>query len=123
MEVKLFEIRDEGTHIDAMAVKTVPANEQECYLLEHSGYGRAGRKGAGGSHYVLLAEIAGGEGKIACDPYDWTYGRTMCEAHKYILRHFDELESGAVIDVEYIRGEAPEPKTSDRYWTAKAEVA
>ena len=38
----------------------------------------------------------------------------MKEAHAYIAGHFEELESGAVIDVEFILGETAEAKKSER---------
>ena len=40
--------------------------------------------------------------------------RTMIVAHKFIKEHFDELETGDVIDVEYILGETDTQKMSER---------
>lgn len=37
----------------------------------------------------------------------------MHEAHKYIQQHWDELQSGEVVDVEYILGETTVKKESD----------
>ncbi len=34
----------------------------------------------------------------------------MHEAHLYINEHFDEMDNGAVVDVEYILGETDKPK-------------
>ena len=38
----------------------------------------------------------------------------MHEAHQYIRREFDNLKDGDVVDVEYILGEKPTAKTSER---------
>lgn len=38
----------------------------------------------------------------------------MRGAHEYILETFDLLESGEVVDVEFIRGEKPVAKKSER---------
>jgi len=39
----------------------------------------------------------------------------MLKAHEYIEKCFDELESGAVVDVEYILGETNKMKQSERF--------
>lgn len=111
METKLFEIRDEGTLIPILALKTDGSelNDAERWLWDRAGFGRDG------TPYVLFATINGGDGKITCDPSDWGRNRTMREAHEYIEKHFDELEHGAVVDVEYVLGLRAEPKTSDRF--------
>jgi hypothetical protein len=38
----------------------------------------------------------------------------MQTAHEYIVSHFNELETGAVIDVQHLLGESDEPKRSER---------
>lgn len=38
----------------------------------------------------------------------------MTVAHKNIEEQFDHLESGSVIDVEFILGQTPAPKKSER---------
>jgi len=113
MIAKTFEIRDAATFIPALAVKLEPTNEADRYLLARAGYGRTREDQ---SEYVQLIRINGGSGKSACDPYDWgTVPRTFFVAHKYIIEHFDYLESGAVICVETILGERTTPKTSERF--------
>lgn len=104
MRTKVFEIRDRRTFIPAIAVKLMVRDELDGYLLHRAGY-RAddGR--------VLLARLVDGSGRT--DPYDW-HNRTMKTAHCYIDQHFDELENGAVIDVEHILGETTQPKRSER---------
>ncbi len=56
---------------------------------------------------------AGGLDRSTCDPFEWGDNRTRLFAHKYIAEHFDELPSGAVVDVEFILGESAAPKLSE----------
>lgn len=105
METRTVEIRDRHTFIPAVAVKLASTNAAQRYLLGRCGY-------AIGRPYVLLAKLADGEGRS--DPYDWVGSRTMQAAHLWILEHFDEIEDGAVVDVEHILGETPAPKRSER---------
>ncbi len=107
MEIKLFEIRDRGTFIPAMAVKPVSDNMVESWiLLGRSGFNRE-------THCIYLIHLGGQQAKH--DAYEWGNSRTMHEAHKYIEQNFDTLQSGDVIDVEFILGETTEKKISERY--------
>lgn len=116
MIVKAIEIRDKGTFIPALAVKMVPHSyeeatnqyEHERYLLRRAGY-------AFENPCVMLCRMDanGGARQASYDPYDWG-DRTFPVAHQYIIDHFDELESGAVVDVEFILKETAEPKKSER---------
>ena len=108
MHAKLVEIRDRHTLIPAIAVKCVPVNDQERYLLGRAGYGPA-------ETYVLLGKIDGAEmGGFTYDPYGHnTSARTMIQAHIWLIKHFDEIEPGAVVDVEFILGETTTAKTSE----------
>ena len=51
--------------------------------------------------------------KATNDPYEWTSltrdTRTMPHAHDYIIRNWDAIESGQVLDVRVILGEAEKP--------------
>lgn len=109
MICKTVEIRDVATFIPAMAIRLTPVNEQDRYLFARAGYGRAPEQQ---SEYVILARIAGGNGQATCDPYDWDTS-TMQRAHAWLIEHFDEIESGAVVDVEYVSGKATAPKRSE----------
>ena len=107
MKTKLFEIRDKDTLIPALAVQVgfpqsgnTPA---EGWLLERAGYGRP---------MVILTFLEGSR-NAEYDPFACN-DRTMRTAHQYIEEHFDELESGAVVCVEYILGERTIPKISER---------
>ncbi len=111
MTAKLFEIRDEGTLIPVMAVRLKPGDEAERWLLARCGYGPLGESQ---SKYVLVVQIDAGYGNATSDRFKWGDRRTMLHAHTYIKEHFDELESGAVVDVEFILGESDEPKQPQR---------
>ena len=111
MKTKTFEIRDRATFIPILAVKLEPGCEADRFLLGRAGFGITPKKQA---EYIYLIRISGGEGKAACDPYDWGVSpRTLHTAHLHIMEHFDELESGSVVDVEFILGETKEPKVSE----------
>lgn len=112
METKLFEVRDHGTIIPVLAIKTLGGDhepsEAEAYLWKWSGY-------YGDNPYVILVSINPEVGlDVQFDSYEWRKGRTLGIAHNYIEEHFDELESGAVVDVAFIRGETQTPKTPQR---------
>jgi len=122
LTTKLFEIRDSATFIPVMATKMRvdvsdnidPKNEieslvSETYLLVRAGFAQDRRFRT----LVQLTGINGGYGNSNCTPMDWGT-TTMQVAHKYIEDHFDVLESGAVVDVEFILGKTEVPKTSDR---------
>lgn len=109
MIAKTFEILDRHTFTVGLAVKLEPGSEKDRYLLARAGFGVEPRTQA---TYVQLVQIKGGGGRSACDPYDWG-DRTWRTAHQHIIENFDRLESGAVIDVEFILGETDEPKRSE----------
>ena len=107
MKSKTFEIRDSATFIPVLAVKidAFAEPEPDHYLLRRAGYG--------GTPCVIVVKLEGGGGYY--DPYDWPGGtRTMTVAHEYITQQFDNLETGAVVDVEFILGETPTEKQSER---------
>lgn len=110
MEVKIFEIRDKGTMIPALAMQFGSRNEAERWLLGNAGYGLTATEQ---KQYVLLAKLSDGEGST--DPYGWPSGtRTMNVAHVHIRKHWESLVSGDVICVEFLCGEREAPKLSDR---------
>ncbi len=112
MIAKTFEVRDRATFIPVLAVKLEPGCEGDRYLFGRAGYGifpEAQRR------FVTVCRVDGGEGFATSDPHAWTsHSRTMTLAHKHIEAHFDELPSGAVVDVEFLLGETPAPKQSER---------
>lgn len=110
-ETKIFEIRDSGTFIPAMAVRLKPTTESERYLLARAGYGRST---AEQSEYVLLLRIAGDYLTGSSDIYGHGDSRTFANAHKYIIENWERLRTGQVVDVQFILGETQEPTPSER---------
>jgi hypothetical protein len=108
MILRTIEIRDRNTFIPAVAIKMEPANEAQRYLLARVGF----RDGVGVALMVLSSQ------KATADPYEWTSlgmgPRTMPVVHEWLLQHFDEVVDGDVIDVEFILGETPTRKVSER---------
>ena len=104
MKTKLFEIRDRGTFMPAMATLAKGDDRQEQYLLLSSGFGHV-------SPLVILHFLELNE--TYYDVYRWG-DRTRFTAHRYIQENWEKLKSGDVVDVEYILGETTEPKMSQR---------
>jgi hypothetical protein len=111
MKTKTFEIRDRGTFIPALAVKLRSDGiKEDRYLLRRAGLD------SDGSYHILLTNLQNGESHY--DRYKWNgfpVVRTLPVAHEYIEKHFDELETGTVIDVEFILGETTEIKKSEKF--------
>lgn len=105
MESKLFEVRDRSTFTEVLATKMGSDNAKEKFLLQRSGFIQPG-------YLVLLTNLSTQESSYS--RYNWTVGRTMGEAHRYIAHHFDDLTTGDVIDIEYILGESEVCKESER---------
>ena len=121
MIVKTFEIRDRATLIPAVAIRfdykaaeghartlqgpDLDAAKRDLYLFHRAGFGPTG--GA----YTLLTSLVSLETQF--DPHRWR-DRTMRTAHLSIREHWDALETGAVIDVEYLLGETAVSRRSDR---------
>lgn len=107
--VKFLEIRDAGTFIPALAVSMDAMrweNPLDVWLLRRGGFGVS-------SECVFLCKLHTGGGEY--DPYSWhASSRTMQVAHEWIEKHFNELKSGDVVDVEFILGITKAPKTSER---------
>ncbi len=121
MKSKLLEIRDVGTFIPVLAIQFGSEHEAERYLAARAGYGRTSDDQRA---YVFLCKIDGSDTGGTYDPHRWPGGaRTMAVAHQYIIDKFDDLEPGAVVDVEYILGLTGEPKTSERFITPEPAPA
>jgi hypothetical protein len=89
--MKFFQIRDDGTHIPAMAIQFVPTEGDR--ELRRAGF-------AVGTKYTLLTDLSAL--RTEYDPERWSGSRTLRVAHRWIHDSFAELASGAVVDVEYI---------------------
>jgi hypothetical protein len=103
MQVKCLEIRDEGTTISMLAIKPIPENEAQRAVLRHGGYGSP-------EDYVILMGAHDCEGSY--NPHK-QHSRTRCEAHMWIKEHWNELRDGDVVDVQFLRGDRPTPKSSE----------
>jgi len=117
MIVKALEIRDAATFIPVIAIKMVPdyvfrfdETNPERYLLRRSGYNFDDP-----SVVLCRMNCSGVDRNATYDPYAWgNQTRTMPVAHDYITKNFDNLNSGDVVDVEFILGETKQPKQSER---------
>lgn len=126
MRAKALEVRDIGTFIPVLAVDMNPGEDDDGrshpdeyraawdarrYLLRRVGYPCDGRPN------VLLTRLSG-DWHATNDPYGWKGGaRTFPVAHAWIIEHWAEIEDGDVIDVQFILGETPAPKQSERFTT------
>lgn len=107
MITKLFEIRDAGTFIPCFAIsfRGHGNRHNEDFLTRRAGYGLD-------CDAVLFGRLDGGE--CQHDPYEWSSSvRTFRVAHDFIERNFDNLESGSVVDVEFILNETKVEKRSE----------
>jgi hypothetical protein len=112
MICKAFEIRDEGTHIPALAIKLLPHDKRERLILARAGYGDDIT--LQGCHILLMRLGDVGSPSLATtNPIRHRGGRTMKHAHFYIEEFFDLLPSGSVIDVQYVLGETHAPCVSE----------
>lgn len=110
-QVKLFEIRDEGTTMVCLAIKPDPQDEAERWCWARTGYGTTVNDQR---QYVLLAPLAGGIGELTCDPFKHGAARTLQVAHQFIIDMWHELSSGEVVDVQYLQKETNTPKRPER---------
>ena len=113
MKAKALEVRDEATFIPVLAVDMNPDpddHDEQRYLLRRCGYPCDGRPN------ILLTRLDG-SGKATNDPYEWG-GRTYPVAHDYIIRRWNELRDGDVVDVSFILEETTQPKVSERFTAA-----
>jgi len=105
IETKLFELRDSATFIPIVAMQMHSTDAREHWLLRRAGYS------IGEPHLVLLTRLDGGIAHY--DVYDWG-GRTFPAAHQYIADNWHTLQTGALIDVRVILGEAADPCESEQ---------
>ena len=98
-EMKLIEIRDRATLIPALAVRVNNVGDS---LLWRAGFPE--------EPMVLLIHLV--SMKSQCDPYSWG-DRTMHCSHLHILDHWNEVQDGGIVDVEFILHETSKPKESE----------
>lgn len=124
METKAFEIRDTTTFIPVIAIlmsagdrttfESQERYESERYLMRRAGYNLTAPP-----FCVILCrlEASGCDRNATYEPYSWGIARTLPTAHNHIIQNWDTLQSGAVIDVEFILHESAEPKKTERETT------
>ena len=103
METKLFEIRDVGTFVPVMCTLMGSETKAEKYLLMRVGYGER--------QFVLMTILTRNLTKY--DPEEWC-DRTFQTAHEHIQENWSSLNTGDVIDVEFVLGETHHKKISER---------
>jgi hypothetical protein len=103
---KLFEVRDAATFIPVIATTLASDLIEEAFLI-----GRAGYSNFEGPTSVMVTRLH--DCKAANDSFEWS-NRTMHTAHKFIEENFQNLESGSVVDVQFILGERDFPRISER---------
>lgn len=104
VETKLIELRDSATFIPAIATLMESGDTKERYLLNRAGYR--------GTRCVLLTSLLGGR-RVEYDCYSWDCDPWRT-AHNWLTDHWDEVQTGDVIDAEFLRGETKQPKLSER---------
>ena len=105
-ELKFFEVRDRATCLPVCVLKLNRDSNHTSRtnaLLQRVGYGE--------NPCYLLSRLGGG-GRSEYDSYEWG-DRTLHVAHVYISGNWDNLDDGAIIDVEFILGETLTPKETD----------
>lgn len=107
MKVKVLELRDEGTFIPLLCVDMSPENAEQRYYLRRCGYPCDGRPN------IAITHLSADGGPCSNDPHHWG-GRTRPVAHDYIIKNWETLKDGDVVDVSYILGETSAPKVSER---------
>jgi len=100
METKLLEIRDRATCVPALAIQV---SGVDGYLMRRAGFGSVPMV-----YLIMLATE-----QCRYDPYNWDNPRTMGNAHLHIAEHWESLQNGDVVDVEFILGESATPKVSE----------
>jgi hypothetical protein len=107
METKLFELRDRGTFVPLLCVK--PWAGETRHPFEDK---MAWRYGYKDNPAVIVTHMSTPSRGCHNDPHAWG-DRTFHVAHDYIQKHWDELRTGHVVDVEFILGETLTPKESE----------
>lgn len=124
-EVKLFEVRDEGTQMPCMVTAVCRAHTdhegKDDWLMYRAGWGE---EYVGLYFAVMCPEANDYAISFVGAPYVHTWSRRqtsrmLIEAWNWVSRHYDKLRSGDVVDVQFILGERREPRQSG--WVAYDE--
>ena len=83
--IKMVEIRDRAALIPALAIRMLPSDESELFLMKHCGYGF--------SHPCIMLISIEAPWQSARHSDEWrNSARTMPKAHKFIEDNFDSIE-------------------------------
>lgn len=108
IEAKLFEIHDAGAVVPCLAVRMMPDAEREAFVLRRAGQ-------LIGSVSVLLTRLT--DCVSHGEPNLWANERTMRIGHLLILRLWDELPDGSIVDVKHVfqdRAAKPQPASESK---------
>lgn len=118
MNIKLLEVRDRATCITCYAFKLCPFDGsqiraailnrdemREEYLLKRAGFNPD-------DGLIVLGSLSD-RMKAQYDMYEWG-DRTFQTIHQYLIDNWDSVQSGDVLDVEFILGEVDKPKISEQ---------
>ena len=111
IETKIFEVRDRATCMPVIATRLVSVDMQtddptlpsEVKLIERAGF-------SNDFPQVVVHFLEPDEG--SWDASKWS-SRTRHVSHKHIANNWNKLNTGDVIDVEFILGETKQPKISE----------
>lgn len=108
MEVKILEIRDIGTMIPVICINMNSTSAIQHWHLRRVGYP------CDWNPNIAIAHLSADGTPFCNDPFQWRGSRTWHVAHDYIIKKWEELKDGDVVDVQFILGETSAPKTSER---------
>ena len=108
MESKLFEVRDAMTFIPVLGIRFGSNGEAERFLLATCGYGRTNADQHVHVWVCVLTSVS-----WTCEARDQK-SNTLRLAHSHIAEHWDELQSGDVVDCRVLRGESSVPVNPQR---------
>ena len=107
MKAKMLEVRDSMTCMPCLAVSFHTDNPDDAHLMWRSGWGHYGN-----GEVLVMFPSCDKEARI--DPMTWPQtSRTRRIAHEYIVRHFNDLAPGDVVDVQFILGETTVKKEKE----------
>lgn len=103
---KFIAVMDRGTRIPLIAFKMSPDGLKEHVMFCTHGFGVLPHE------YTFFYDV--NSGKCSYDPYKIGDAYTLTPACKYIHDHWNEIESGSLVDAQYLRGETSEPRDWER---------
>lgn len=106
VDAKMLAVMDRGTHIPLIAFKVSPNTMKECVMLERHDFG------VNPHEHTFFYDIS--SGTCSHNPYKMEGSYTLTPACKHIRDNWGSINSGDLVDAEYIRGETSEPRIWER---------